>query len=358
MLVESSSSTVRRMKGLFKTAPGKGSPQTEMEYVQLSPELPRCSRVWLGCWSFGGGKVWGDQSTEDSISTVRAAFDAGINVFDTAERYNEGRSEEVLGKALASIRTEVLIASKVRCEYLDNDKLTLSCHKSLKRLRTDYLDIYQVHWPNHSKPPETVFENLTKLKEQGKIRSYSVCNYGAKDIRDIPEGYTPLTNQLAYNLFFRAIEYGIVEACKNRSVPIVAYSPLSQGLLTGKYSSLNDVPEGIASTRLFSTERDRTRHHEEGCEEEIEKAWSKIRNLCDSTGYKMNILALQWILHKPFISSIVLGARSQTQVKENLAAYGCTIDTSLLSELDSISSQIKEKIGSNADMWNTDSKIR
>ena len=119
------------MKSLFKTASGKGNPQTEMEYVQLSPELPRCSRVWLGCWSFGGGNVWGDQSTEDSENTVRAAFEAGINVFDTAERYNEGRSEEVLGKALAPIRPEVVIVSKVSKEYLDHDKLILSCHKSL-----------------------------------------------------------------------------------------------------------------------------------------------------------------------------------------------------------------------------------
>ncbi len=140
-----------------------------MKYRKLGSTDIDISTIIMGCWAIGGGYTWGDQDEKDSIDTIRAAIDAGINMFDTAEFYNDGVSEEVLGKGLSGQRDNVMIATKVWPENLSADKLVQACEGSLKRLQTDYIDLYQIHWPNWDVPLDETMDGMEKLKQAGKI---------------------------------------------------------------------------------------------------------------------------------------------------------------------------------------------
>ena len=210
------------------------------------------SKLCLGCWSFGGGDVWGQQSLEDSREVVSIALDNQVVTLDTAELYNEGRSEACLGDCLRGIRQKAVIATEAGPGNLSKTALSGACERSLKRLRTDYIDLYQVHWPESGVPLSETFEAMENLKAAGKIRQYGVCNFGVRDISALDGKHRPMTNQVAYNLLFRAVEFGIANASRSAGMTLVAYSPLAQGLLTGKYNSIDEVPPSLARTRLFS----------------------------------------------------------------------------------------------------------
>lgn len=329
-----------------------------MKYTRIVPELPAVSRIWLGCWSFGGGEIWGEQSRKDTIATVDYAIDAGINIFDTAEQYNEGRSETVLGDALVGKRSNVLIASKVRQESLSKDALIRACEQSLVRLKTDYIDIYQIHWMDYTQDLDDIFESLEYLRDQGKIRSFGVCNFGTETIRNIPEAYSPVSNQLCYNLLFRSIETGIVKSCRNKNIPIVAYSPLAQGLLTGKYPSLRDVPDNLARTRMYTKNRPNTRHNESGFEEELDGTIRRIRQICAVFNVSMLDASLSWIFSKPFINAAVIGARKPDQLRQSAAAVDFLMSEKLQEALDEATKKLIKLYDGNADLWSAESRIK
>ena len=155
---------------------------------------------------------------KDSVDTIRAAVDAGINMFDTAEFYNDGVAEKVLGKGLAGLRAKVLVATKAWPENLTADKLIRACEGSLKRLKTDYIDLYQIHWPNRDVPLEETFGAMEKLKQDGKIRFVGVSNFGVRDLTDALDCAEVVTDQLVYSLLFRAIEYEILDKCRETRV--------------------------------------------------------------------------------------------------------------------------------------------
>ena len=204
-----------------------------MRYRELGRTGKQVSVIAMGCWSFSGGATWGDQEDRDSIAAVHAALDAGINFFDTAEGYGRGKSEEVLGEALVGRRDEAVLATKVSRNNLAPEQVPLSCEASLRRLRTDHIDLYQIHWPSREVPFEETAEALQKLVEQGKIGAIGVSNFGVIDLPQFVDVCRVESNQLPYSLIWRAIEFGIVDACQAAGAGILCYSPLAQGLLTG-----------------------------------------------------------------------------------------------------------------------------
>lgn len=329
-----------------------------MKYQKLGKTEMRVSIVAMGCWAIGGGLTWGEQDEKESMATIRTALDLGVNFFDTAEGYGDGYSEIVLGKALAGRRHEAVIATKVSRDHLSSDGVQKACERSLRRLNTDYIDLYQMHWPSREIPIAETVEALEGLRRQGKVRAISVCNFGVADLSDLLAVGHCETNQLPYSLLWRAIEHEITQKCVEEGVGILCYSPLSQGLLTGKFSTADDVPEGRARTRFFSKERPLAHHNEEGCETETFATIEKIRRICAKIDTPMAQVALAWLLHQAGVVSVLAGARSPDQIKQNAQAAALELPSEIARELTEATEELKRKLGPNPDLWRSDSRFR
>ena len=322
-----------------------------MKYRKLGTSDLEISVVTLGCMTFTGDSNWGPQDEKDSIETVRAALDAGINFYDTAESYADGMTEEILGKALGADRKRVMIASKVSASNLAKDALVASCEASLKRLGTDYLDLYQIHWPSREIPVEETMETLLKLKQQGKIREIGVSNHGVQDL-DAALGYNAVvSNQLAYNMLFRGIEYSVLPKCMENGIGVLTYSSLAQGLLSGKYRTADDFPVGRARTKIFSKNREGARHGLDGCEELAFAAIDKIRDICAGIGEEMADVALAWSLAQPGITSVIAGGRTAAQALQNAKGADITLSPDVIAELSKATDAVKAHLGDDADPW-------
>jgi len=328
-------------------------------YTTLGNTEIEVSEFALGCWPFAGGKVWGPQDDSLSIQTVHAALDSGINFFDTAEGYDDdSHSEEVLGRALLGKRSQSVIATKISPPHLVPDLIEKTCDESLQRLRTDYIDLYQIHWPNHSVSVEESLAVLLRLRDLGKIRAIGVCNFGIQDLSDAIHTTEIVTNQLPYNLLWRPIEHEILPKCLEHNVGLICYSPLAQGLLTGRYSSPDDVPDGLSRSRLFSGNRPLANHGEEGVEVETFKAISEVISLADETGEHPAKISLAWVRSRPGITALLVGARSPRELDLNIPAFEYSLPASDADRLSSITDVIKHKLGPSADMWNADNRMR
>jgi aryl-alcohol dehydrogenase-like predicted oxidoreductase len=312
----------------------------------------------MGCWALAGDDAWGFQDDKDSIDTVHAALDMGVNFFDTAEGYGNGRSEQVLGQALAGRRDRAVIATKVSVSHLSGPGIEKACERSLQLLQTDYIDLYQIHWPSRSVPLVESFEALEKLRQQGKIRAIGVCNFGPADFAELLTVGHCESNQLPYSLLWRGIEFEIGPACADQEVGILCYSPLAQGLLTGKFASADDVPQGRARTRHFSSAHPLTRHGEEGKEAETFAAIDKLRHVCQEIGVPMAQVALAWLLHQRGVTSVLAGARRPEQIRQNAQASDLELPFDVLSDLAQATDGLKQRLGINLDQYQSDSRLR
>ncbi len=314
------------------------------------------STVCLGCWALVGGYTWGEQDREASRKTVRAALDAGITFFDTAEAYGDGESERLLGEELAPVRDRVVLASKVSRHHLAPDALKAACEASLKALGTDYLDLYQVHWPSREVPLADTFGAMQTLRAEGKIREIGVSNFGASVLGPAADLATLASNQVCHNLLFRPVEVEVQPLCVSRGISLLPYSPLAQGLLTGKFRSAEDVPEERARTRMFSKDRPEARHQEPGCEAALFEAVAKVRAIAEDLGAPMGQVALAWLLAQDGVASVLAGARTPAQVRENAAAADLVLEPDAVAALADATDAVKAYAGTNIDLWQTDSR--
>jgi len=313
----------------------------------------------LGTWAFAKDEAWGPQEDALSIRTVHAALECGLNAFDSAPAYGQGESERVLGIALKGRRDQAFLATKVSRQDLHHKGVIASCENSLNRLGTDYIDLLQVHWPNHDGPPGETIEALESLQAASKIRAYGVCNFGRKDLQSWREAGAHIAfNQVPYSLLSRAVEFEIVPDCRNAEIGLLAYSPLMQGLLTGKFASPDEVPEPRARSRHFSSERPMARHGEPGCEHLTFATIDRIQVLADEAGFPMEALALAWLLEQPAVSSLVVGARDPDQLRKNREALEISPEPPLLEALSSCTDGLKLALGDNPDLWQTSGRIQ
>ena len=323
-----------------------------MQYRKLGKTDLSVSVVCLGSWSIATKDFfWDGQDRADSVATVHAALDAGINFFDTAPAYGDGDSEEILGEALGARRSSVVVATKVRPVDLEPERLRKSCETSLRALRTDYIDLYQIHWPNHAIPLEPTYRTLQELQREGKIRHVGVSNFGASYLGEFSRLGRAESNQLPYSLLWRAVEFDIQPLCAAGEMSILCYSPLAQGLLTGKFQTADEVPEKRARTRLFSASRKMTRHGEAGCEQETFAALTGIRQVADELGQPMGLVAVAWLLAQSGVTSAIVGARNAAQAIENAASAELRLDADVIARLSSITEPLKKLLGNNADPW-------
>lgn len=326
------------------------------------------SVLGAGCWAFGGGDYWGAQNQKDVTEVVHASVDLGINYFDTAEAYNEGRSESSLGKAIRGIpRDKIVIGTKVSTSNCYRNTLIKHCEASLNRLQTDYIDIYMVHWPIHPRsimhfsndqmiiqsPPtiEKAVEALRILKGQGKIREFGVSNFSKNRLKDLPLSEIAV-NELPYNLLCRAIEYDTLPFCEEQGIGTIGYMALLQGILADIYPSLDDVPVWQRRIRHFNSENNpECRHGESGAENETNEALKSIREICIRTGYTMPEIAVKWILGNPAITCTLVGSRNAGELEANVKAIQEPLSCDIKVELDRITSPLMEKLGNHFDYY-------
>jgi aryl-alcohol dehydrogenase-like predicted oxidoreductase len=329
-----------------------------MKYRTLGNTDLELSTVSLGCWAFMGGDLWGNQEQHELDNIVAAALDLGINLFDTAEGYGDGCSEQRLGQALASRRNSALIATKVSGQHLAPGDLRKACERSLTNLGTDTIDLYQLHWPNHSIPLADSVGALTALQEEGKVREIGVSNFGPLDLEELVHTGRVESNQLLYSMLARMIEHEVVPRCIEHQLSILCYSPLAQGLLSGKWKTADEVPESRARNRLFSCERPETVHDEPGCEEQMFATLARIREIGSELGQSMATVALAWCLHKPGVTTVLAGARSPEQVALNAKAAQLELDSDTVRQLDEASQPVKDWLGTNLDILLTEKQAR
>lgn len=338
-----------------------------MEYRKLGKTDIDVSVMALGCWPFAGGKYWGEQDDNVSIATVHAALDAGINFFDTAEGYEAGHSERVLGRALVGRRDQAIIATKVSPNHLRPADVITACEGSLRNLQTDYIDLYQIHWPNHEVPLVDTVGALHSLKQQGKIRAIGVSNFAVRDLSEmvsLSECQTDQlpcecqTDQLPFSLLWRAVEHEVQPLCVEHNVGIICYSPLAQGLLTGRYASADEVPDGLARTRWYNNQRALAQHNEAGCEAEVFAALAKVRAVAEEVGTPMATVALAWVKAQPAVTSFLVGARNPEELSWNLPVLNLALNDDVLRRLAAATEPVKQALGTSLDMWMTPSRMR
>lgn len=343
-----------------------------MQYRKLGARGPEVSVLSFGAWQLGDPKYWGADSEADAQGAVRAALDAGITLFDTAEGYGEGESERVLGRALGADRDKVLIASKISSPHCTAVGVREACEGSLQRLGTDRIDLYQIHWPFRTEPFltgygeisegvgsfEEVYGALKEMQQEGKIVHIGVSNFGPSDLNQWMSIGDAVSDQLGYNMVFRAIEYAVAPACRKHGVGILAYMPLMQGLLSGRYPNLDSIPQARRRTRHFSSEREGTRHGEPGCEPLLSHTVREVRAFSEAIGVPMSVVSLSWLLAQPGVSSAVLGARKAAQLSQNLLAANIDLGPAAIAQLNEISFPLKRHMGRNPDMWQAGKNAR
>jgi len=329
-----------------------------MQYRKLGKTDIEVSAVCLGCWALIGGFNWGPQDERDSLAAIDASLDGGVNFLDTAPMYGDGASEELLGRALKGRRDRLVVATKVSMENLAREALKKSLEQSLRRLRTDYVDLLQIHWPSREIPVEETLRAMEEMQREGKVRAVGVSNFGPSDLAAALDVADVASNQVAYSLLWRAVEYEIQPLCAEKGVSILCYSSLAQGLLTGKFKSADDVPEDRARTRLFSSERAFTRHDEPGCEETVFATLRELEALCAEIGEPMGRVALAWLLAQPAVAAVVAGARNAEQARQNLSAADLELSADVVGKLSECTRTVKEYVGANADMWQSGAQSR
>jgi aryl-alcohol dehydrogenase-like predicted oxidoreductase len=327
-----------------------------MEYRKLGTSDLKVSAIGFGAWGIAGGAMWGDQDERDSIAALHAALDGGITFFDTAEGYGAGYSEEVVGRAFRDRRDKLLIATKVSPSNLAPSDLRASCESSLARLQTDHVDLYQIHWPKPPGNADEIVETLTRLRNEGKFRYAGVSNFGPVDLARYPDGLF-VSNQVAYSLAFRAIEYELVGASAKRGMSIIAYSALLHGILSGRYASADEVQEGRARTRHFSSERESVRHGEAGHEDALFALIAEAEKIAEEAGLTLREAALLWVLSREGVATVLAGSRTAEQAASNAALGAKSLPAEAASRLTAASEALKTAMGPNPDMWQTQSRI-
>lgn len=328
------------------------------------------SQLGMGCWAYGGGAYWGEQAQEDVNEVVDTALDNGVNFFDTAELYNDGKSEESLGIALKGRRREAVIGSKISTSNLRRDVLKQHCEDSLRRLQTDYIDIYMLHWPVNQKSVEhfvslgaakeeiptvaDAFATLKELQSEGKIRYIGLSNHGIEQMKEVLDtGVRIAVNELPFNLVSRAIEAEILPYCLEKNVGVIGYMTLQQGLLADIYPDFDSIPPAQVHSRHFSCARGgaASRHGEEGAEEEIRRLLDGMKKISKELGKPIPVLALSWAMKKRGITSTLVGSRNVPQLKMNMETAAYRLPDDVAGELDRLSLPVWKKLGNSPDYY-------
>ncbi|PJJ54431.1 aldo/keto reductase [Hymenobacter chitinivorans] len=328
-----------------------------MEYKELGNSGVHASVITFGSWA-AGGWMWGGTEQNDAVGAIRASYDLGVTSIDTAPIYGMGLSEEIVGEAIKGLpRDKVQILTKFGMrwdlpeprgdfgfktkdnsghdldvyKYAAPESIIKECEDSLRRLGTDYIDLYQIHWPDVTTPIDATMEAVSRLVEQGKVRAVGVSNYSAQQMAEAEKTVKLASNQVPYSMVRRDIEKEVVPYSIEHNKAILAYSPLQLGLLTGKIKPGQhfDASDLRATHPLFKPE----------FVTRVNAFLDKIRPMAESKNASLSQVVLRWTLAQPGITVALVGARNAEQAVQNAKA----IDVKLSSEeLDFISKELSQ----------------
>ena len=307
-----------------------------MENRKLGQSEIKLSAISFGAWAIGGWQ-WGGADRQEAIEAIKVSFDAGVTSIDTAPAYGQGLSEEIVGEAIKDIpRDQVQLMTKFGLrwdttkgefffssknndggpiqmhKYAGREDIFKECEDSLRRLRTDYIDLYQIHWHDKTTPISETMETLLRLQEQGKIREAGVCNYTPAQMEEAEQILSLASNQVPYSMLYRDIENELVPYCMQNKKSIIAYSPLQRGLLTGKIRPGHQFSEGDsrAGVRFY------TQQNIQNTNDFLDH----LRPMAGEKGVTLAQLVLRWTIDQPGITVALAGARNAAQALDNAKA--------------------------------------
>ena len=296
-----------------------------MEYKKLGSSNLEVSVIGFGAWGIGGAPFWDTEGEAVSARALEGSYDLGINLFDTAPVYGFGRSEELIGKTLKSVRSKVIYATKCGLRWKKEELGSIAkiatkksimeeIDQSLRRLKTDFIDLYQVHWPDVDTPQAETMEVLLKIQEQGKIRYIGVSNYSVEQMGACLKEGSLVSLQPEYSLVNRSIERDIVPFCLENDIGIIAYSPLASGVLTGKYDKDHKFTDWRSKGILGQfTGPDYVSN--------VSKV-DQLKSIADEEGRSCAQMAINWIFHQPGLTSALVGVKNHEQMEANVEAVG------------------------------------
>jgi myo-inositol catabolism protein IolS len=306
-----------------------------MRFSTLNKTDIQISALGLGTNAVGGHNLYQDLSEEDGKNLVRAALDHGITFIDTADVYGEGRSEELVGEVLKDYkRDQFVIATKGGSDWRTGTKnndpayLRSALEDSLKRLQLDYVDLYYIHWPDGKTPLSESVAELSRLKQEGKIRAIGVSNVSLEQLKEANSSLEISAVQLPYNMLNREIEKDLLPYCVQNNISVVAYGPLAYGILGGTYTEDFVLEEGDwrNSSPLF----------EEGNFERNLHIVEQLKQIAERKGTDVSNLALAWLLERSGIDAVIPGGKKPEQVESNIAASEIRIEAELMDEIERI----------------------
>jgi len=311
-------------------------------YTTLGATDLKVSQIGFGTWQWGD-KWWGwgkDYAEHDVVGILRRGLELGVNFVDTAEIYGGGISEQMVGKAVKDIRDQIVIATKVSPTHATYNGVLKACERSLKRLGIKTIDLYQYHWPNPVIPISQTMRAMEKLVEQGKIRYIGISNFSLKQLIKAEEALKReviVSNQVKYNMLERGCERELLPYARKRKVTIIAYSPLAQGVLTGKYTSKNRPRDPLRKLNILFDPQNLAK---------LEPLQQTLNRIAEEKGKSTGQIALNWLIKDPSVMAIP-GVKSLRQAEENAGAGDFRLDERELRLIEEVYSQIKlSRLGS------------
>jgi aryl-alcohol dehydrogenase-like predicted oxidoreductase len=300
------------------------------------------TEIILGTWAIGG-TMWSDYDESNAVKAIEAAIDNGINCIDTAPAYGAGHADELIGSIIKGRRDKIHIASKCGLDIengyrhnLKPDFIAYDLEQSLKRLGTDYIDLYQIHWPDPAVEIGDSMSALMKAKESGKIRYIGICNFSGEQLKEAMKYGGIVSYQPNYSLLEREIELDQMKVCVDNNIGIISYGSLGAGMLTGKYKELPQFKKGDARNFFY-------KFFKKQYWPEVKSVVDKVSEIAQNRGVKPGHVAIAWNLSRTGITAAIVGARTAEQVMDNLGGSGLILTAEEISELDIVSENIYGK---------------
>lgn len=321
-----------------------------MEYRKLANTDLELSVITFGSWA-AGGWMWGSTPRNNAVEAIKASYELGVTSIDTAPIYGQGTSEEIVGEAIKDIpRDKVQILTKFGMrwdlkkgdfamksknnqgedidiyKYAGKDSIIKECEDSLRRLGTDYIDLYQIHWPDSTTAMHETFEAVHQLVKQGKVRYAGVCNYDVAHLKEAERTLPIVSDQIPFSMVNRGIEEEIVPYCVKHNKSVIVYSPLERGLLTGKIKPGHKFAAGDhrASNPFFSDESIR----------KTDALLERLRPLAEKKDATLGQLVLRWTIDHPGITIALVGARDAQQAVQNAKAVNVKLSPEEIAFID------------------------
>ena len=327
-----------------------------MEYRRLGQSDINVSAITFGAWAIGGW-MWGGTDEQDAVAAIRKAMDLGVTTIDTAAVYGFGLSEQFVAKAVAGKRDKVQILTKYGIRWDDGEgefhfetrdsrghpvklyknarpqSVMYECEQSLKRLGTDFIDVYQCHWRDCTTPVEETMGAMDKLLKAGKIRAVGVSNFTVEDMEAARKVVPLVSSQPPYSMVLRDAEKDVLPFCRENKIGVIVYSPLQRGLLTGKIKPGHKFADGDhrAGGKFFRPQN----------VEKVLRFLDELRPIAEAHGATLAQLVINWTIHRSGITAALVGARNPGQAEENAKAGDFTLSDEETRRIDELLEGLK-----------------